>query len=67
MIEAITDHIAANPGQGFFLLNQTFRNEGKPWGKTRLWRVERPHGPLGDLTPIEYAQAARNSGFGLSP
>lgn len=25
------------PGHGFFLLSQTFRNERRPWGKTRLW------------------------------
>ena len=31
------------------------------------YNEQRPHDSLGDLTPIEYAQAARNSGFELSP
>lgn len=39
MIEAISAYIAANPGQGFFLLQRTFRREGSTWGKSRLWRV----------------------------
>lgn len=38
-IEAISRYVAENPGHGFFLLSQTFRNEGQPWGKTRLWRL----------------------------
>ena len=39
MIAAISVYIPANPGQGFFLLSLTFRNDVRPWGKTRLWRV----------------------------
>ncbi len=39
VIEAISDHVADNPGQGFSLLEQSLRAEGRPWGKTRLWRV----------------------------
>ena len=39
VIEAVSRYIIDNPGQGFFLLSQTFRNQGQPWGKTRLWRV----------------------------
>jgi putative transposase len=31
------------------------------------YNEDRSHESLGDLTPIEYAQAARNSSFGLSP
>lgn len=41
VIEAISAHITDNPGQGFFLLHRTFRREGRPWGKSRLWRVYR--------------------------
>ncbi len=41
VIEAVSNYVAENPGQGFFLLHQSFRAEGKPWGKTRLWRVYR--------------------------
>ncbi len=39
VIEAISDYVTENPGQGFYLLHQTFRREQRPWGKTRLWRV----------------------------
>ena len=41
VIEAISTYIAANPGEGFSLLHRTFRREGRPWGKSRLWRVYR--------------------------
>lgn len=39
MINAISAYVKANPRQGFYLLHTTFRNQRKPWGKTRLWRV----------------------------
>ena len=41
VIEAISSYVADNPGHGFFLLHQTFRHQGRPWGKSRLWRVYR--------------------------
>lgn len=31
------------------------------------YNEERPHDSLGDLTPVEFAITARNSGFELSP
>ena len=31
------------------------------------YNEERPHDSLGDLTPSEYAQVARNSSYELSP
>lgn len=39
MINAISAYVKANPRQGFYLLHTTFRNQRKPSGKTRLWRV----------------------------
>ena len=39
VIEAVSQHVTDNPGHGFSLLEQSFRAEGQPWGKTRLWRV----------------------------
>lgn len=39
VIGAISAYIAENPGHGFGLLYDTFRDQQKPWGKTRLWRV----------------------------
>jgi hypothetical protein len=35
VIDAISAYIAENPGQGFFLLSQTFRDQNKPWGARR--------------------------------
>ncbi|MES0873265.1 integrase core domain-containing protein, partial [Sinimarinibacterium thermocellulolyticum] len=31
------------------------------------YNEDRPHDSLGDMTPVEYSQAARNSTFELSP
>jgi len=39
VIEAVTTHIAENPGHGFGLLYRTLRRGTPPCGKTRLWRV----------------------------
>lgn len=39
VIEAISAYITENPGQGFGLLYDTFRDQKAPWGKTWLWRV----------------------------
>lgn len=41
VIEAIRGYIDVNPGQGFGLLSKSFRSQGRPWGKTVLWRVYR--------------------------
>lgn len=41
VIEAISGYVSENPGQGFGLLSDTFRDQKAPWGKTRLWRVYR--------------------------
>lgn len=41
VIEAISGYVTDNPGHGFGLLADTFRDEQAPWGKTRLWRVYR--------------------------
>jgi putative transposase len=41
VIEAVSVHIAENPGQGFGLLYRTLRANEPPCGKTRLWRVYR--------------------------
>lgn len=38
-IEAVTAHIAENPGHGFGLMYRTFQADRPPCGKTRLWRV----------------------------
>lgn len=39
VIEAISKHIADNPGHGFGLLYDSFRADRQPWGKSWLWRV----------------------------
>jgi putative transposase len=39
VIEAVSTHIADNPGHGFGLLYKTLRAGQPPCGKTRLWRV----------------------------
>lgn len=39
VIEAISRHVTDNPGHGFGLLYDSFRDERKPWGKTWLGRV----------------------------
>lgn len=39
VIEAILAYVQRNPRHGFGLLYATFRSQGKPWGKTLLWRV----------------------------
>lgn len=41
IIEAVSYHIADNPGHGFGLLYKTLRAAALPCGKTRLWRVYR--------------------------
>lgn len=39
VIEFIEKHIAVNPRHGFGLLYDSARHQGKPWGKTVMWRV----------------------------
>ena len=38
-ITFIQTHVALNPRHGFGLLYDSARHQGKPWGKTVLWRV----------------------------
>jgi putative transposase len=39
VIEAVSKHVADNPGHGFGLLYDSFRADRQPWGKSWLWRV----------------------------
>lgn len=39
VITFIQAHMALNPRHGFGLLYDSARHQGKPWGKTVLWRV----------------------------
>ena len=39
VITFIQTHMALNPRHGFGLLYDSARHQGKPWGKTVLWRV----------------------------
>lgn len=39
VIEAISKHVADNPGHGFGLLYDHFQADRRPWGKSWLWRV----------------------------
>lgn len=39
VIEFVQNHMALNPRHGFGLLHASARHQGKPWGKTVLWRV----------------------------
>ena len=39
VITFIQAHMALNPRNGFGLLYDSARHQGKPWGKTVLWRV----------------------------
>ena len=39
VIEAIRGYIDVNPRLGFDKLYESFRSQGRPWGKTVLWRV----------------------------
>lgn len=39
VIEAISKHVADNPGHGFGLLYDCLRADRQPWGKSWLWRV----------------------------
>jgi putative transposase len=39
VIEAVSKHVADNPGHGFGLLYDSFRADRHPWGKSWLWRV----------------------------
>ncbi|PKO66701.1 MAG: hypothetical protein CVU22_15050 [Betaproteobacteria bacterium HGW-Betaproteobacteria-16] len=39
MITFIQTYMAINPRHGFGLLYDSARHQGKPWGKTVLWRV----------------------------
>jgi putative transposase len=39
VITFIQMHMALNPRHGFGLLYDSARHQGKPWGKTVLWRV----------------------------
>ena len=39
VIAFIQTHMALNPRHGFGLLYDSARQQGKPWGKTVLWRV----------------------------
>lgn len=39
VISFIQAHMALNPRHGFGLLYDSARHQGKPWGKTVLWRV----------------------------
>ncbi|WP_158307693.1 hypothetical protein [Alicycliphilus denitrificans] len=39
VIAFIQTHMALNPRHGFGLLYDSARHQGKPWGKTVLWRV----------------------------
>ena len=39
VITFIQSHMALNPRHGFGLLYDSARHQGKPWGKTVLWRV----------------------------
>ena len=39
VINFIQAHMALNPRHGFGLLYDSARHQGKPWGKTVLWRV----------------------------
>lgn len=41
VIAFINEHIAVNPRHGFGLLYDSARHQGKPWGKSLLWRVYR--------------------------
>ena len=39
VIEAVSAHVADNPGHGFGLMYDCFRADRRPWGKSWLWRV----------------------------
>lgn len=39
VITFIQSHVALNPRHGFGLLYYSAHHQGKPWGKTVLWRV----------------------------
>ena len=39
VIEFLEQHIAVNPRHGFDLIYDSARHQGKPWGKTVMWRV----------------------------
>ena len=39
VIEFLEQHIAVNPRHGFGLIYDSARHQGKPWGKTVMWRV----------------------------
>ena len=39
VIEFLEQHIAVNPRHGFGLIYDSARHQGKPCGKTVMWRV----------------------------
>lgn len=41
VIGAMQAYVQRNPRHGFGLLNDSFKLQGQPWGKTVLWRVYR--------------------------
>jgi putative transposase len=39
LIEFLEQHVAVNPRHGLGLIYDSARHQGKPWGKTVMWRV----------------------------